>query len=83
MKIFDARFAGGTILTGIGTVGAIAGLVSFLPPTSNAILGILLVAICLPMAVFGYRFAKNAPPSPTRTSVEALRKAGLLDKNKK
>lgn len=81
MKIFDARFASGTILVGIGTVGTIAGILSFLPPTSNVILGILLVVICPPMAVFGYQLAKNASPSPTRTSVEALHKAGLLDKN--
>lgn len=82
MKIFDARFAGGTILTGIGAVGTIAGIVSFLPPTSNALLGVLLIAICLPLAVFGYRFAKNTPPSSARTSVETLRKAGLLGKKK-
>lgn len=83
MKIFDARFASGTILAGIGTVGTIAGLLSFLPPTSNFILGILLVAVCLPVAIFGYRFAKNTHPDPAKTSVETLRKAGLLNKNKK
>ena len=83
MKIFDARFVGGTILTAIGTIGTIAGVLSFIPPTSNVILGILLVVICLPLAIFGYHFAKNAHPAPAKTSIETLRKAGLLDKNKK
>jgi hypothetical protein len=80
MKIFDTRFIVGTILTAAGTFGVIAGFLSFLPPASNIALGILLTAACLPMAIFGHRFAKNAHPNPAKTSIETLRKAGLLDK---
>ena len=82
MKIFDIRFISGTTLTGLGTIGTLAGIFSFLPPTSNAVLGILLVIICLSLAVFGYRFARNSLPSPAKTSAETLRKAGLLGKKK-
>lgn len=82
MKILDTHFATGTILTAVGTIGIIAGVFSFLPPTNNIVLGIFLLVVCLPLAIFGFRFAKNAPPSSTKTSVETLRKAGLLDKKK-
>ena len=83
MKILDTRFVIGAILTGIGTVGIIAGILSFLPPTANAILGLSLVVVCLPLTIFGYKFAKNTHPNSAKTSVETLRKAGLLDRNKK
>lgn len=82
MKILDARFVGGTILTGVGTVGIITGVFSLLPPTSNILLSIALVAVCLPLTIFGYRFAKNVHPNSAKTSVETLRKAGLIDKTK-
>ncbi|HEX6257909.1 MAG TPA: hypothetical protein VFZ48_00345 [Candidatus Saccharimonadales bacterium] len=82
MKIFDVRFIGGTILTGLGTVATIAGFLSFLPPTSNILLGVLLVTIGLPTAIFGYRFAKNVYPDPAKTRAETLRKAKSLDSKK-
>lgn len=83
MKIFDARFVGGTILTGVGTIGVIAGLFALLPPNRDILIGIILIVIFLPTTIFGFRVAKNMHPDPEKTSIEILRKTGLLSKKNK
>lgn len=79
MKTFDKRFVGGSILNGVGSFGVMAGILAFTPPTSNVALGTVLIAICLPMVILGYRLTVFRFPKASKIEVETLRKAGLVD----
>jgi len=80
MEIFTVRFLGGVLLTGLGLLSLVIGIISLLPSEHHAIIGIILVVIGVTLIRFGRKTAKNAPPSGTRTAVDTLRKAKLLDK---
>lgn len=83
MKIFDAHFFSGTLLTGLGLTGLIAGIIMLIPPITYGATGVILILIGAPLTILGYKFAKNSYPVSSRTAVDTLRKAGMLDKNHK
>jgi ABC-type uncharacterized transport system permease subunit len=70
-------------MAALGLLSAITGIFSLLPPTSQIITGIALVLIGAILTPFGYKFAKDTPPSAAKTAVDALRQAKLLDKTHK
>jgi len=83
MKILNGRFVGGTLIVALGLLGLITGLFSLLPPTNNVVVGVVLAVVGAGLMIFGYKYAKDAPPPAAKTSVETLRQAGMLDKDRK
>jgi membrane protein implicated in regulation of membrane protease activity len=83
MKLFTARFFGGTTMVAVGLFCLVIGTLSLLPPTNSVALGIILLVIGILVTPVGYKFAKDAPPAGHKTAIETLRKANLLDKTSK
>lgn len=81
MKIFNARFIGGTLVVAAGLLSLVLGFLLALPPDNNIIVGILLAVLGFIVVKAGFIIVKDTIPNQSKTEIEILRKAKLLDKN--
>jgi len=83
MKLFTTRFFGGTLIVALGLFGLMFGLFSLFPPTNQTVIGIASSLVGVIFMFTGYKYAKDAPPAASKTAVDTLRQAGMLDKDRK
>lgn len=80
MKVFTARFFGGTCTVAIGSLAILVGIVSLFPPASTVFLGIILMLVGIALTKFGFTVARDKPPAGSKTAVDTLRRAKMVDK---
>ncbi len=83
MKIFNVRFFGGTFIVALGLFLVAVGFASLFPPTSNILMGVVLLLVGLAITKFGFIIAKDEPPAGHKTIIDMLRRAKMLGKGYK
>jgi len=80
MKLITPKYILSIFIVFTGTAGALFGILLALPPSTNILLGIILLGAGIITIKLGFKMTKESVPSASKTIVDILNYAELIRK---